>query len=589
MSSVAAQSGSEEQIRPIVWSVAGTDSGGGAGLAADQRAAEAFGVHLCPVVAAITAQNSRAVTRVAPVAPELLDAQLTALADDMPPAAIKTGLLGSAENVAVLARWVDRLRERAPVALVVDPVLGASSGAAFADAAVLRAYRELLLPRATLVTPNEGEARRLMGEGGIGDAPQPLTPTLSPEGRGSQQPNPLISAAAVLPPLPAGERVGVRGAAPPVSEVGISSLAQSLHALGAQAVAITGGDSAGDGKLALDWIDTPHAQGWLALPRIDTPHTHGTGCTFASSAAAALALGFVAADALVLAKMATAQALRHGYAAGQGAGPVVAHAGFGTDPSLLPRLSWDEHLNFGGDGVPPRSDTDIGVYAIVDSAERVQQVVDTGVRTVQLRIKTPDAPDAAWQAALRDAIARSLAACRAVGAVLVVNDHWRLAAELAAGDVHGLALHLGQEDLVALGHAGRAELARTGLPLGISSHSLWELCRARALNPWYVACGPVWPTLTKAMPWRPQGLDNLAWWVHMAGAPVVAIGGILAPDQLELAARSGAHGVCVVRGLGDDLSRTLPAWQAALRAGRAALRLAVPALPHSSLDMAQSA
>ena len=546
MSSVAAQSGSEEQVRPIVWSIAGTDSGGGAGLAADQRVAEAFGVHLCPVVAAITAQNSRAVTRVAPVAPELLDAQLAALADDLPPAAIKTGLLGSAENVAVLARWVDRLRARAPVALVVDPVLGASSGAAFADNAVLRAYRELLLPRATLLTPNEAEARRLLG----GGAPHP----------------------------------------PP--DAGISSVAQALCALGAQAVAVTGGDSPTDKHLALDWIDSPHAQGWLALPRIDTPHTHGTGCAFASSAAAALALGFVAADALVLAKMATAQALRHGYVAGQGAGPVAARAGFGTEPSLLPRLSWGEHLDFGAGAMPPRSDTAIGVYAIVDSAERVQQVLRAGVRTVQLRIKTPDGPtvpDTAWQAALREAIAPSLAACRAVGAVLVVNDHWRLAAELAAGDARGLALHLGQEDLVALGHAGRAELARTGLPLGISSHSLWELCRAQALNPWYVACGPVWPTLTKAMPWRPQGLDNLSWWVHMAGAPVVAIGGILTPDQLELAARSGANGVCVVRGLGDDPSRTLPIWQAALQAGRAAPRLAVPALPHSSLDVAQSA
>jgi len=74
--------------RPIVWSIAGTDSGGGAGLAADQRAADAFGVHLCPVVAAVTAQNSRAVTRVQPVGADVLEAQLAALEDDMPPAAV---------------------------------------------------------------------------------------------------------------------------------------------------------------------------------------------------------------------------------------------------------------------------------------------------------------------------------------------------------------------------------------------------------------------------------------------------------------------------------------------------------------------
>ncbi|HRN74598.1 bifunctional hydroxymethylpyrimidine kinase/phosphomethylpyrimidine kinase [Ottowia sp.] len=537
-----------EPRRPIVWSIAGNDSGGGAGLSADQRAAEAFGAHLCPVVVAVTAQNSVGVTRVEPVAPDLLEAQLAALFDDMPPAAVKTGLLGSADNVVRVARWIDRLRAHDPrVALVVDPVLGASTGAAFADEAVLRAYVEWLLPRATIVTPNEREARRL---------------------------------AATSP-----------------ADLAVSSLAaiaQGLRAAGAQAVAITGGDDHASHGLSLDWIDTGHASGWLALPRIDTPHSHGTGCTFATSAACALALGFVPADALVLAKMATTQALRHGHAAGQGAGPVAARAGFAGDPALLPCLSWGDEVISGRCGYSNDRDglqvaaaqPDLGIYAIVDSAERVRQVVAAGVRTVQLRIKTPDAPDPAWHAALRDAVSESLAACRAVGATLVVNDHWRLAAELAAGDTRGLAVHLGQEDLLALGATGRADLAASGLPLGISSHSLWELARARTLAPWYVACGPVWPTLTKAMPWLPQGLDNLAWWVHMAGVPVVAIGGILEPEQLSQAARSGASGVCVVRGLGDDPALSLPLWQAALQAGRADARLPVPRLPHPSLQAA---
>jgi hydroxymethylpyrimidine kinase/phosphomethylpyrimidine kinase/thiamine-phosphate diphosphorylase len=532
-------------------------------LAADLRAAAAFGVHLCPVVAAVTAQNSRAVTHIEPVPPDWLDAQLTALASDLPPAAIKTGLLGSAAHVAVVARWIDRLRQSAPVALVVDPVLAASTGAAFADQAAINAYRGLLLPRATVVTPNKREARMLAGHG-------------DESGQGG----------------------------PP-------ALAAALKALGAGSVGITGGD---DPRAApgwsLDWIDTPHASGWLALPRVQTPHSHGTGCTFATGVASALALGFVPVDAMTLAKMATTLALRHGHAAGQGAGPVAAQAGFGTQPDLLPWLSWDEDASFldftlshaggGGQGCgpsnlfvdasarqinavrphpnpPPEGEgaKDIGVYAIVDSAERVRQVVAAGARTVQLRIKTPaNAPDAA----LRQSIAQALAACNAAGATLVVNDHWRLARELGAR-----AVHLGQEDLAALGQAGHAELAASGLKLGISSHSLWELCRARGLQPWYIACGPVWPTLTKAMPWAPQGLDNLAWWVRMAGAPVVAIGGILEPAQLTEAARSGASGVCVVRGLGNDPAQTLPRWQAALAAGRAALRLPAPALPHSPL------
>ena len=517
---------------PTLWSIAGTDSGGGAGLAADQRAADAFGVHLCPVVAAVTAQNTTAVTHIEAVPPELLDAQLAALADDLPPCVIKTGLLGSAANALVVARWVDRLRTRAPVQLVIDPVLRASTGAAFADPALMQAYREQLLPRASVITPNQGEAVLLLGPHGGSDVP---------------------------------------------------SLGRAFRALGVPAVVVTGGD-ASTPTLSHDWLDTPQAQGWLTLPRVDTPHTHGTGCTFATALAAALTLGWVAADAAVLAKMATTHALRHARAVGRGAGPVAAREGFGTDPSLLPRLSpgaqapgaWPTRAR----GRAP------GVYAIVDSAERVKAVLRATptVDTVQLRMKRPTGlSDAAWQAQLQGAIAHSQRAADAAGVQLVINDHWQAALQAGAR-----ALHLGQEDLLALSPTDHAALqaARTqGVQLGLSSHSLWELCRAAALQPDLIACGPVWPTTTKDMPWRPQGLDNLVWWAHMAPAPVVGIGGVLDPAQLKAVAATGAAGGCVVRGLGDDPASTLPAWLDAWHAGRAARdRHPVPALPHATLD-----
>ena len=169
--------------------------------------------------------------------------------------------------------------------------------------------------------------------------------------------------------------------------------------------------------------------------------------------------------------------------------------------------------------------------------------------------------------------------CRAAGASCFVNDHWERAAESGATGVH-----LGQEDLLALGEDGRLRLQASGLALGVSSHSLWELARARSLALRYVACGPVWPTLTKLMPWRPQGLDNLAWWCVMAGRPVVAIGGILSARQVEAAARCGADGVCAVRVLGDDPAQTVPALQRAMQTGQRGPRTAVPALPHPSLD-----
>ena len=520
---------------PIIWSIAGTDSGGGAGLAADQRAADAFGVHCCTVVAGITAQSTTEVTHIEATPPHVLQAQLDTLAADMPPSVIKTGLLGSADNVRVLARFVDWLREQRPLALVVDPVLAASTGAELANAELRAAYRDLLLPRATVITPNQSEAMALLGEH---------------------------------------------------SPIDIPAQSKALRALGCEAVVITGGDAAivsRHASLSLDWLDTPQAQGWLCLPRENTPHNHGTGCTFASALAAALALGWVLADAAVLAKMAATFALRHARAVGRGIGPVVARAGFALEPSLLPQLSLEV--------TPPAvwasgpRGRDPGVYAIVDSADRVEAVLRATptVSTIQLRMKRPDGMgDADWAEHLSEQVQRSLHAAQSAGATLVVNDHWQLALDAGAR-----ALHLGQQDLLALTPTERERLqaARdTGVQLGLSSHSLWELCRAAALQPDLIACGPVWPTTTKDMPWHPQGLDNLAWWAHMSPAPVVGIGGILTPDKLQAVAAAGAAGGCVVRGLGDDpsapIASYLDAWQRGL-ADRGAHP--PPLLPHPSL------
>jgi thiamine-phosphate diphosphorylase len=354
---------------------------------------------------------------------------------------------------------------------------------------------------------------------------------------------------------------GVTGDAP--------AAARALREAGAGAVCLVEGADA----RPLVWLQSEHACGWLAAPR-------GMGCDsgnvalFTGQAAAAVAKGFVFADAAVLAMMACTR--RPGADAQPDRGTQFVH-----DPALLPQLSWGDEPRFVGARVDTSRRLDL--YGIVDSAERVQQVVDAGVRTVQLRIKQPPAPHAQWWAHLRGEIERSVDACRSTDAELFVNDHWQLAAELGAPGVH-----LGQEDLQALGEDGRAALLATGLALGISSHSLWELCRARALAPRYIACGPVWPTLTKAMPWIAQGLDNLAWWCRMAGAPVVAIGGVLAPEQVRDAARCGADGVCIVRGLGEAPRQVVPQLQAALEAGRRDFEAqgASVAWPHPSLSVA---
>ena len=523
----------EPARRPVVWTVAGTDSGGGAGIQADTRALDAFGVHAACAVAAVTAQHSLAVTHVEPVAPAVLAAQLDALAGDMPPDAIKTGLLGSVENLRVVVAAVRRLRQRFPeraIPLVVDPVFGATTGAAFADDALRQAYRHELLPLATLATPNVAEARALV----------PSSQLLGPE-----------------------------------------ALARAWRGFGVRAVAVTGGDAnrLGEDELeqlsttrlasrlaeidaraawAHDWLDADHglrSRGWLASRRIETAHDHGTGCVFAASAAAALAHGFAAADAVVLAKMATCEGLRHAYAAGQGAGPVAPRAGFAGRLANLPALNPLPHATSRFD-FPPMPASTRGLYAIVDSSDWVARVVAEGVRLVQLRIK--DAPGDVLTREIRAAVAIA----RAAGATLFVNDHWELALELGA---HGV--HLGQDDLDA---ADIDALHHAGLLLGISTHSYWEVCRARALRPSYIACGPIHATTLKKMPWIPQGEANLAYWCGLlADTPVVAIGGMDAP-RARAAMDAGAWAVAVV----GAITRS-----ADPRAAIAALRAAVDAAP----------
>lgn len=515
----------EDPHPPVIWSVAGTDSGGGAGLSADTRAAAAMGVHLCPVVAAVTAQHSLGVSAVFPLDAAQIRAQLSALRQDLPPRVIKTGLLASAAATdALLAQVGDAL-------LVVDPVLGATAGSvsggstgrvAFCDDALLDAYRHQLLPRAALMTPNRREAERLLG---------------------------------------------VASGQHPVPE-----LAAMLRGLGAQAVCITGGDDGSqiDG-LAMDWLDSRWATGWIAMPRLapregEPLHHHGSGCTFATAAAAALARGFAVPDAVILAKMLTWSALRDGHAAGAGSGPLRPDRRFVDDPRALPVMGFDDEtspdratLTRWREVLSPTARRAApfakGLYAITDRPERIAALAVSGhFEHVQLRVKRGDGADALTDDALRAAIREAVRDMAGRSATLWINDHWQLALDEGAR-----ALHLGQEDWASLDATAREDLqqrrARHGVRLGLSSHSLWELCRARGVAPDYIACGPLWATTTKDMPWLPQGLAQLRWWSWMAGVPVVGIGGVLTDRQWRAGVAAGASAMCLVRAAEEMVER----------------------------------
>jgi thiamine-phosphate pyrophosphorylase len=192
------------------------------------------------------------------------------------------------------------------------------------------------------------------------------------------------------------------------------------------------------------------------------------------------------------------------------------------------------------------------VYPVVDSAHWVERLTACGAKLIQLRVKSDDQP------LLRREIRAAQAACLATGAVLVVNDHWRLAIEAGVDFIH-----LGQEDLDT---ADRAAIRDSGARLGVSTHSNEELERALGVEPDYVALGPIYPTTLKKMAFGPQGLPRVGEWKRRIGAlPLVAIGGITlerAPGCLE----AGADCVAVVS---DILSQ--PAPDARLRQWIAAL------------------
>lgn len=173
-------------------------------------------------------------------------------------------------------------------------------------------------------------------------------------------------------------------------------------------------------------------------------------------------------------------------------------------------------------------------YPVLPDAAMITRLVPLGVKLVQLRFKG-DADDIPAQ------IATSLAVCTRHGAQLVVNDHWQAALDMGADFIH-----LGQEDLDT---ADNAAIARAGVRLGVSTHDRAELDRALRLQPAYIALGPIWPTLLKQMPWRPQGLEKLSRWKVLIGEiPLVAIGG-LTPTRLPDVFAAGADVAAVVTDL----------------------------------------
>lgn len=251
----------------VAMTIAGSDSGGGAGVQADLKTFAAHGLHGVCAVTAVTAQSTVEVRDWVALEPRMVVAQIDTVADDMSIAAVKTGMLANADIVTAVAEAIQR--RRLPY-LVVDPVMVAKGGQRLLDKDAERAYAQRLLPGATLVTPNLPEAEALLGR-------------------------------------------AVR------TRSDMREAARAIWALGPRAVVVKGGHRDGD---AIDVFFDGEQMEELCAARIETPHTHGTGCTFSAAIAARLANGAELLDAVRGAKEYLTEAIRRSYSIGRGHGPV---------------------------------------------------------------------------------------------------------------------------------------------------------------------------------------------------------------------------------------------------------------------------
>jgi hydroxymethylpyrimidine kinase/phosphomethylpyrimidine kinase/thiamine-phosphate diphosphorylase len=382
------------QRPPIAWTIAGSDSGGGAGIQADLKTFHDFNTYGCSVITALTAQNSIAVGHIEDASHQSIAAQINALDSDLPANAIKLGLMSNTQTVSSVAKYLSDYDGF----VVCDPVVKASSGDPLGGEAVLSTVKELIFPHVDLITPNKDEAEALLDR-----------------------------------------RID--------SDADIEKAAHDLLSTGTKSVLITGGHfTVSDGQRRDFWTDGKQSF-WIAGEAIDTIHTHGSGCTLSSAITASLAQGHRMLDALVLAKAYITDGFKRSEQLGGGPGP-VAHAPQQITLENLPTLSRPSHeLASPPLGQFQRCEA-LGLYPVVDSIDWIKRLAPLGIKTIQLRLKNKT------QEEVRQQVKQAVVICKDHDVQFFLNDYWQIGIELGVYGVHLGQEDLDTANLNAIADAG---------------------------------------------------------------------------------------------------------------------------------------
>lgn len=488
--------------KPLVWTIAGSDSGSGAGIQADLLTCHDLGVHACTVITALTAQNSVVVNQIEYASAAIFCAQIDTLQADLPPTVIKLGMMGSTALLCALAQF---LSKHPDIPIICDPVMVTSSGSELLPSSSLEYFMKHILPKVHVLTPNIHEAAVLTGK------------TFQ-------------------------------------HQEAIEDAARLLCQYGAKSALVKGGDAHSVGELSSSfsqdfWTDGRRSI-WLTGHRQKHFHNHGSGCSLASAITACLAQGYTLMDALVMAKAYVTQGIRLAEPCGKGPGP-VAHAGWPNESVDFPWITRTAQQGAQRSQFPNCGPEPLGFYPIVESVAWLEKCLSLGVKTIQLRIKNTKS-----LAHLKQAIRQATALVKNNKTRLFINDHWALAIEYGAYGVH-----LGQADLNT---ADIKAIEKAGLRLGISTHCYEELARAKALRPSYIAYGPIYHTLTASIPFSPRGTLLLKQVCElMRDYPVVAIGGVTYPKLADIYS-TGVNGVATISAIkqANDLATTVKNWLA---------------------------